>query len=204
MTNEIQQNRYDRLLRRVAGIIGPGSKVSEVLTELFPVLDVESVPSELLILSGTNTCFGGGLILGAAAESPKMGLFNPAGSNTIITLTDVFFASSGATNIVRWGLNTNQLANSITTQQFTDTRHPTGQLPVGEIGTESAVALANATGQTRSISHVMNQLQGKNDVAMLRPGIGFEIGLTVVNTTIYTTFYWRERPMESSEVLSGG
>jgi len=204
VTNEIQQTRYDRLLRRVAGIIGPGSKVSEVLTELFPVLDVESVPSELLILMGTKTAFGGGTINSAAGESPKMGLFNPAGSNTIITLTTVIAGSQTATDTYRWGLNTNELANIISTQLFTDTRNPIAQLPVGRIATESAVALANANGQVRQLTSVPLILNNSNDLAILRPGIGFEIGMTGVARRILVTFYWRERPMETSEVLGSG
>jgi len=204
VTSEIQQNRYDRLIRRVAGIIGPGSKVSEVLTELFPTIDVENVPSELLILAGTKACFGGGTITGAAGESPKMGLFNPVGSNTIITLTDVLLSTPTSNLTVRWGLNTNQLATGISTQTFIDTRNPVGQLPVGEISTESAVALANATGQTRIDADETFHLEGKNDVAILRPGVGFEIGIQQVIIILFCTFYWRERPMESSEVLDSG
>ena len=204
MTSEIQQNRYDRLLRRVAGIIGPGSKVSEVLTELFPVLDVESVPAELLILAGTKTAFGGGTVVGAAGESPKMGLFNPAGSNTIIALTDVYVATNAINSTVRWGLNTNQLSTGISTQTFTDTRNPAGQLPVGQISQESAVALANATGQTRIDDDDPFHLEGKNELAMLSPGVGFEVGIAQNTTVLFTAFYWRERPMESAEVLSGG
>lgn len=204
MTNEIQQNRYDRLVRRVAGIIGPGSKVSEVLTELFPTLDVENVPSELLILAGTNTAFGGGTLTAAAGQSPKFGLFNPLGSNTIIVLSDVWFTSVQSNQIVRWGMNTNQLSTRITTQQFTDTRRPIANLPVAQVSNESAVALANATGQQRVIANAPFHLEGKNDLAMLRPGIGFEIGGVVAASQIFVTFYWRERPMETSEVLSGG
>jgi len=204
VTTEIQQNRYDRLLRRVAGIIGPGSKVSEVLAELFPMIDVENVPSELLILMGTNTAFGGGSIQGAAGENPKLGLFNPAGSNTIITITDVYMNQSTTNATVRWGLNVNQLANQITTQQFTDTRRAIANLPVGQVGTESAVAFAPGTGQLRLDADQLLHLEGKNDVAMLRPGMGFVIGTAFLTSTQFTTFYWRERTMEASEVLSGG
>jgi len=204
VTNEIQQTRYDRLLRRVAGIIGPGSKVSEVLTELFPTIDVENVPSELLILAGTKTAFGGGGITAAAAEQPKMGLFNPLGSNTIITLTDVWYISQNNNNIVRWGLNTNELSGILSTQVFTDTRNPLAQLPVGRVASESSGALANATGQMQLDSENIFHLEGKNDIAILRPGIGFEIGATIATSTIKVTFYWRERPMETSELLGSG
>lgn len=204
MTNEIQQTRYDRLLRRVAGIIGPGSKVSEVLTELFPTIDVENVPSELLLLMGTRGAFGGGTITSPGGQSPKMGLFNPAESNTIITLTDVVFATASGTHTIRWGLNVNELATQIQTQVFTDTRNPLTNLPVGRVSTESEAALANATGQTRLLANTPFSLGGKNDLTNLRPGIGFEIGIAAVATTIHVTFYWRERPMETSELLGSG
>lgn len=203
MTNEIQQTRYDRLLRRVAGIIGPGSKVSEVLTELFPVLDVESVPSELLILAGTRTAFGGGTIVSAAGEAPKAGLFNPAGSNTIVTLTDVRF-SVNLTQTVRWGINVVELGTQIATELFTDTRNPLAQRPVGRVSQESAVALSNATGQTRLSALTPFHLEGKNDLVTLRPGVGFTIGINGLNTAIFYCFYWRERAMETSEVLDSG
>jgi len=204
VTNEIQQTRYDRLLRRVAGIIGPGSKVSEVLTELFPTIDVENMPAELLILMGTKTCFGGGTITSIAGQQPKFGLFNPAGSNTIITLTDVYETHTVANNIVRWGFNTNQLATRIATQVFTDTRNPLVQQPVGQVSNESAVALANAFGQVRLDADFLFHLEGKNDIAILRPGIGFEIGGSTPLTQMLVTFYWRERPMETSELLGSG
>jgi len=204
VTNEIQQTRYDRLLRRVAGIIGPGSKVSEVLTELFPTIDVENVPSELLLLMGTRGAFGGGTITGAGGQAPKMGLFNPPGSNTIISLTRVFVSTDSGNQIIRWGLNTNELGTIISTQLFTDTRNPLAQLPVGRIGQESAVALANATGQMAYLNRTLRVLENSNDLAILRPGIGFEIGLATNGATIFTTFYWRERPMETSELLGSG
>jgi len=204
VTNEIQQTRYDRLLRRVAGIIGPGSKVSEVLTELFPVLDVESVPSELLILAGTRTAFGGGNITSAAGESPKFGLFNPPGSNTIITLTRVIFTVATSNSTLRWGKNTNELSNLLSTQIFGDTRNPLANLPVGRISNESAVALANATGQAFILVRQPFVLENTNDLLILRPGIGFEIGLAGVAQQIAVTFYWRERAMETSETLGSG
>jgi len=55
---ELQQNRYDQLLRRVGDLKGPGSKVNDVLQELFPTIDVENVPGELLFLMGTHIGLG--------------------------------------------------------------------------------------------------------------------------------------------------
>jgi len=94
VTNEIQQNRYDQTLRRVTGIIGPGSKVAEVLTELFPVIDVERVPGELLILGGTDLAAGGASLDGGPGNSSEINLHNPPGSGKIITCTQILITSA--------------------------------------------------------------------------------------------------------------
>ena len=38
--SQLQQSRYDQLLRRVGDLKGPGSKVNDVLHELFPMFDL--------------------------------------------------------------------------------------------------------------------------------------------------------------------
>jgi len=199
VTSEIQQNRYDQLIRRVAGIIGPGSKVSEVITELFPVFDVENLPAELYALAGTRICMGGGVITSAAAQAPKMGVFNPAGSTSLVTVTGVVYSSPNGDLTSRWGTNTNELATQIGTEIFTDTRFGT-QRPVGRIGTESAVALASATGQARFLANTPITMVFPNDLFVLAPGTGFEIGLTGNVKTIHTAIYWRERPALPAEL----
>ena len=84
---ELQQNRYDRLLRRVGGLIGAKSMVNDALGELFPMLEVENVPGELLALLGTQLGWC------SASLGPSVGnfnhhqLFNPADSGVVITVT---------------------------------------------------------------------------------------------------------------------
>ena len=73
---EIQQGRYDALVRRVADLKGPGSKVNDMLEELFPVFDVEKLPSELYRLANIDLCFGGAGIAGVAAQSAALTLGN--------------------------------------------------------------------------------------------------------------------------------
>jgi len=199
MTYEVQQTRWDRIIRRVSGSIGPGSRVSETLSELFPVLDVERVPAELLVLGGTGICHGGSTLTGAAGESAKAQLFNPADSNIIATLTKVIFAVTTA-SIARWGFSAASFGTAVGTQRFTDQRRPLPALPVCEVRQLSEAALANATAQTRVVSATTLQLENENGLAVLSPGTGFEIGEDTVASTIFFTFYWRERPAEESEL----
>ena len=199
---QLQQGRYDALLRRVGDLKGPGSKVNDVLEELFPMFDVENLPPELFILAQTDLCFGGGRTDGIIAQAGRAQLFNPEGSGKILTITQVGFAV-GALGITRWGRQDIPLTNRLTTELFRDTRKAaTGvlNLPTGQIRVQTSVALANANGQTFVPSVTPFTLQDDNGVAVLGEGTGFEIGTDSTNQQATFYFYWRERIAEPSEV----
>jgi len=200
LTTEIQQNRYDQLLRRVSGIIGPGSKVSEVLSELFPMIDVEDVPAELLILMGTRTASGGTSVAAEAAVAPKFQLFNPDDSNVIITISRIIF-SANTTVVARWGRSTAIFAATrLGNEEFNDTRNPVANRPVGELRVLAVAGLANGANQMRTLASDPIQIRNENSVAVLSPGFGYEVGSTTVNVGAAATFYWRERVAEQSEL----
>lgn len=197
--SELQQNRYDRLVRRVGGMIGPGSKVNEVLAEVFPSIDVEPSRGELMLLGDQAICMGGGVITGAVGEAPRASLFNPDGSNVLITITGVE-VSVVATATIRYGRRDSALAATISTQIFRDYRLAAGAGPVGLISQLSSVAFASATGQFRVASNVRIMLEPENSIAVLPPNTGFEIGSAAVTGTLHYTFFWRERVAEESEL----
>lgn len=199
MTTEIQQNRYDALLRRVGGLIGPGSKVSEVLAELFPMIDVENVPGELLILAGTRICMGGGSQSAVALEAPRWQLFNPADSGMLITLTRITISANTTTNH-RWGRSNVSLAAPIATEVFTDTRNPVANLPVGQVHQETNTALASGTNQAQSLANRATIIDNQNGICVLSPGFGFEVGTAGLNLAAACGFNWRERVAEPSEL----
>ena len=199
MTYEVQQTRWDRLIRRVSGSIGPGSRVSETISELFPMLDVERVPGELLRLGGTFIGFGGGSITAAAGQVPTAQLFNPAESGVLVTITSVHF-SCGVDTVVRWGISTAGIGTEIATERFRDTRDLIPKSPVAQVRQRSAVAFANAISQSQVLAGVDFLLQGRNTVMVLAPGTGLEIGSNQLVSTIFYGFEWRERPAEQSEL----
>jgi len=196
---EIQQGRYDALLRRVADLKGPGSKVNDVLEELFPVFDVENLPGELYILMQTDLCFGGGFVGAVSSQAGRGQIFNPAGSGKLITVTQAG-VSAAASHINRWGRRDTALTTALQTQIFRDVRHPTGNLPTGQIRSQVSVALANATGQINSLSITPFVLKDENGLMVLTEGTGFEIGVSSTNTDMSFYFYWRERVAEPSEI----
>ncbi len=199
MSSELQQNRYDQIMRRVGGMIGTGSKVSEVLTELFPVVDLERVPGELLLLGGTRLCQGASIVTGAAGERARIQVFNPADSGTLITVSSVRLSTLSIQNI-RWATTETALTTGVGTEVFRDRRLPLLGRPVGAIRTDSTVAATGAHGLARLLASVMYSIEDPNAVAVLPPGTGFEVGADTVATTVVATFYWRERTAEQSEL----
>ena len=199
MAFEVQQTRWDRIIRRVSGSVGPGSRVSETLSELFPVLDVERVPGELLLLGGTRICHATGTLQAGAGVAPKAMLFNPVDSGALLTISDVQVASSGA-SIIRWGVVNIQFLPVVGNQSFRDTRIFGQGRPIGEISQLAEVALADATCQMPVQNNVFLPLPHKNSVAVLAPGTGLEVGSNTNATQLFVTFYWRERPAEQSEL----
>jgi len=200
MTSDLQQTRYDQLIRRVGGIIGPGSKVSEALSELFPVIDVERVPGELLLLGGTHLCIGSSQVTGAAAERPRIQVFNPVDSGKLVTVSSVLISTANQ-GIIHFATTIIALTTGIGTEVFRDRRLSDVGGPVGQIRTDSTVAITDAHGQFRFAANTNTfTLSDENSIAVLPPGSGFEVGHVTTTATINVTFTWRERVAEESEL----
>jgi len=199
VSNEIQQTRYDRMVRRVAGIIGPGSKVAEVITELFPMINLEEPPSELLLLGGTVLGMGASDLTGAAAQFPKIQLFNPVDSGQIVTVTEIYHTAT-ASVVFRVSRDTAPLASGIATQVARDTRQIASSLPTAAMFQESSVGLINANMLFFSALNLQQRLRSRNDVMVLAPGTGITISNSTAASRMIVTFLWRERPAEPSEL----
>lgn len=199
MTSDLEQSRYDRLIRRLGNMTGPGARVAEVLTELFPTIDVELVPPELLILMGTNICVGAASVAGDAGEAPRLQLFNPVDSANIITVTQVL-ATPSVIAVIRIGRSDAELPTPIDTQTFMDSRLAVTSRPVGRISSDSSAALVDANIQFVVEANVTVPIRDRNSVAVLAPGTGLEVGDNANASTLRVTFFWRERPAEPSEL----
>jgi len=198
--SEIQQTRYDRMVRRVAGIIGPGSKVGEVISELFPMIDVENPPAELLLLGGTQLGMGGNTLITGALNFGRIQVQNPVDSNHIITVTRVVLATNVA-QILR-GTVTNVLHPSVLgVSRQRDTRKDVLERPVGRIGQDAAPAsFTTATVSLQVPADFPLQIEDQNALAVLAPGTAYEWGTGQVDTTFSCFYFWRERPAEPSEL----
>lgn len=199
MTYEVQQTRWDRLIRRVSGSIGPGSRVSETISELFPVLDVERVPSELLVLAGTRLAWGRSISPAVAGENARAQLFNPAGSGQIITITHLVLHPGGS-DVVEMGILQVGLTDLSAVARYRDSRFGVALEPVAELRTDSNVGATPATFRVRAISVESFQIQDSNDICVLSPGFGLTLSETTVNSSLNVSYMWRERTAEESEL----
>lgn len=201
MTSEIQQNRYDQLIRRVGGLIGPGSKVSEVITELFPMIDVENVPGELLALMGTNLGWASSELLATPAVRNHHQIFNPVGSTMLIVVTRVTAFSSAASNF-RFsnflGAQTTLAGN----ERRRDTRSGTLASLVAQQRTSQNAVSGGLDYRLRSVGSAETTIFDRNGLAVLFPGTGLTVTCQTLNLDSTVGFMWRERVFETSEAIS--
>jgi len=195
----IQQNRWDQLIRRVAGLIGPGSKVNNTIGDLFPMLDVENLPGELYLLAGTKIAYGGRSVLGAAGQFPRFQLFNPVDSGVIATITSITVATTTAQEILLTQTTTAESTDS-NNQRVRDFRVGLASEPTCILFFASEAAALGATLIFRLSSNVTFRLTDPNGICVLAPGTGLTVSAGTVATRMLVNFFWRERVAEQSEL----
>ena len=196
---EVQQTRWDRIIRRVSGSVGTASHVSETISELFPMIDVERVPGELLLLGGTRLCHGGTALVAAPGVRGKIQLFNPEDSGHLVTVTRIFIRSA-STDVMRLAMDAAPRANDSTAARYRDTRLGITELPVTKVRSENTGTAIAAIVQLFTITDVMLDIHDENGVAVLAPGTGISFGPDTLNSAVSGSFFWREREALPSEL----
>jgi len=194
---ELQQNRYDQLLRRVGDLKGPGSKVNDVLQELFPTLDVENVPGELLLLMGTRIGWASTTKSPTAGKRAGIQLFNPAASGQLITVSSFVIAPNSSTTF-SWGLTESTLATNTGIPRLRDGRIGDGAEGVAELRT-SPDEVALSSGAAKVSGSQSFTITDGNSVCVLSPGTGIKI-IGAIDIGFSASFFYRERIAEPSEL----
>ena len=196
--SEIQQNRYDQLLRRVADLKGPGSKVNDALGELFPMIDVENVPAELLVLGGSRLAIGRVVLPANVGFFANAFLRNNTGSGVLGRVEQVAVWSSVAQNIVIGPTQNSSVASG--NRGFLDGRVfgegtalvTQGNNNFGVIGSDFfrvAVDGVNTTFWTPPSAAMV-----------ISEGTALSVSAGTNNTTIQVGFVWIERVAQPSEL----
>jgi len=199
LSQDLQQNRYDQLLRRVGGLIGPGSKVSEVLGELFPVIGVEQLPLELLFLSGTKLGQGASLQNAVAANNNHSQIFNPAGSGQLLVPT-LIHISTNSIQTIEYATTETALATDVGNVIPRDTRVGVVAPVSGQIRTVTQAGGLPSFALLRVQADITFTLHDETGLFVLAPGTGLTFATSTVNTVLRMNYLWRERPALQSEL----
>jgi len=200
VSQDLQTARYDQLLRRVGALIGPGSKVTEVLGELFPMMDVENVPGELLRLMGTRIGMGGTTLAAVAAQIGKIQLFNPVGSGLLTTCTTIVSGTDGSGDITEYFLTATPLLTNVGNTPQRDTRDGVAVSTVTQVRSDTAAGGIPAHFNFVSVGNTPTTIQDPNGVVVLSPGTGITVAANTANRVLTVGFLWRERVAEPSEL----
>lgn len=196
---ELQQNRYDQLLRRVGDLKGPGSKVNDALGELFPMIDVENVPAELLILMGSRLCMGtAAFAAGGVGNFAQVFLRNPGASGSLLRLVSVSAWSSGQTTLVLGP--TQNSSTPVGNRAFVDGRI-FGEGTVGIIqGRNNFLAAGSTFFRIRLRAQVAAIWEPPTGMAVITPGTAFSVGTETDDESLEVGFLWVERVAQPSEL----
>ena len=197
--SEIQQNRYDQLLRRVADIKGAGSKVNDALTELFPTIDVENVPAELLLLSGARMAMGHvSLNAGGVGNFSTAFLRNNGGTGILGRVTSVEVFSPTAQRIT-FGPTQNSSAAS-GTRAFTDGRVFGEGTTLITQGNNNFLAFG-ADFYRISVDGIVSAVWKPPGAGMIiTPATALSVSATLGDTSLQVSFVWVERVAQPSEL----
>jgi len=200
---ELQQNRYDKLLRRVGGLIGAKSMVSDALGELFPTIDVENVPGELLMLSGTRIAMATSQLGVLAANRNLHQLFNPADSQVLLVVTKLLLRSNVA-ELMRLAITNAALTTATGNEVLRDTRLGVAALAVGQNRTVQQAGGVAAHMEFQVEANITLKLEDENSLFVLFPGTGVTLASTSLGVSTTAGWWWRERVFEGAEAQFSG
>ena len=190
------------MLRRVGGLIGAKSMVNDVLGELFPMLDVENVPGELLSLMGTQLGWGSTSLGASLAVRNHHQIFNPANSSVLLVVTTISFntdAALGGSSVFRFSNFIGELAVLAGNERRRDTRFGSLASMVAQLRTTQDAVNGGFDYRMESLQIGSTTLTDPNGLAVLFPGTGLTITCQDTNLASTVSFMWRERVFEVSE-----
>lgn len=194
---ELQQNRYDQLLRRIGDLKGPGSKVNDVLQELFPVLEVENTTPELLALGGWRTAWQSTERPADVAAVSTSQIRNPVGSGVIAAITSLW-VSMNAAGPVQAQITTALIGTPVS-GLYRDSRFGVPRSTVLQVSSADGPTIGGGLRMDLE-TDVQLKVSDDNGVVILTPGTELSISSVNFNRQMTVNYFWRERVAETSEL----
>ena len=197
-SQDLQQARYDQLIRRVGALYGGGSKVTEVLAELFPVIEVENTTPELLTLSGWRLAWQQISQSAVVAQTSKVQLANPVGSGVLIAVTQISIRTDALENVQIEATDT-LLTSAAIRGLFRDGRVGVQRATVGQLRSDPNLPTGAGLRLLVQGNEEFN-VRDDNGLVVLSPGTALDVGTVTTNVLISVNFFWRERQAQASEL----
>lgn len=161
------------------------------------MLDVENVPAELLLLSGTRLCSGTASLGAAVGFFGQMFLRNPVDSGVIARLIMIECVISAQT--VFFGPTLNSSA-ALGGEAFVDTRVFGQGTTLKLQGNNNFLSAASTFWQQRSLIDLTLSYRPPVAISVIAPGTAFSLGPALVNQSITASWMWVERSAQPSEL----
>jgi len=203
--NEILVGRYNRMLQKLLSMKG-GPPCPQLATEIAPNISLFN-GAENRYLEGWNRIGGRISALGVAANLSAGRLLNPAGSGVIAVVEKASVQASAAASVQ---LTVERPAGAgfplVGSQMPFDSRNQT--LAGSAVG---GVCLVQGKNNNPTLFGIivgsfglltgtqLELIQTDIQEIPLLPGDSLDMTLSVVNTNIDVTYWWRERVLEESE-----
>jgi len=200
MTYEVQQTRWDRLVRRVSGSIGPGSRASETISEVFPVLELEDTTPELLALSDWRLAWQSTERPASVGERSASQLFNPIGSGVIVAVTHLTLRTniSGDGIAIQAEISDTVIGTNQVKGLFRDSRFGGNRETTAEVSSDDDIAVGGGLRIFVNTDDLV--IADDNGLVILTPGFGLSVGSVNSNFILTVNYFWRERPAQESEL----
>lgn len=197
-SQDLQQARYDQLVRRVGALYGGGSKVVEVLPEVFPVLELENTTPELLALSGWRLAWQSTERPADAVNNSASQLRNPAGSGMIIAVTQLGLRAAGADTKIQGEISTTVFGTPVP-GLYRDSRFGTPRNTTGQVATAVGIPVGGGLRWATTVN-IQDRIEDINGIVVLTPGSNLNLGTVNDNITLTVNYFWRERLAQESEL----
>lgn len=198
---DVYVGRFNRYFEKLFNIKG-GPAIVDVEPSIRGAIAINHPATEERYLVGVESFSAGGLQAAVAANKSAAMIRNPLGSNVILTLEKIYLASSVGMqiNILVAGSNPADLANSVTNHARGD---PRTRAFSATACSQDAPAADPGTGfllLSVAFSGSIDIIQTVNQEIVLLPQIAMRVVGQTVNQNLVWSFWWRERPLETSEL----
>ena len=161
------------------------------------MIDVENVPAELLLLSGSRLCSGTASLAANAGFFGQLFLRNPANSGVIARLMVIEIIISAQT--VFFGPTQNSSV-ALGGEAFLDTRVFGEGTTLKLEGNNNFLAPNVNFWQQRSLLDLTLSYRPPVAISVIAPGAAFSFGPALANQSITASWMWIERTAEPSEL----